>query len=111
MAEHGYFLGEGGGKPIRMSLPLPEPMQQQLTKGYLRRVNADGSEFREPAEQPPGGPPEVIVDGPPPPPPPQSATKPEWVGYAVRAHGVKPDDAEALTKQDLIDRYGQPAQQ
>ena len=38
--------------------------------------------------------------------PAQSASKAEWVGYAVRAHGMTPDAAEAMTKADLIERYG-----
>ena len=38
--------------------------------------------------------------------PAHSAAKAEWVGYAVRAHGMTPDDAEALTKADLIERFG-----
>jgi hypothetical protein len=30
-----------------------------------------------------------------------NANKPEWVGWAVK-NGMSPDDAEALTKTDLI---------
>jgi hypothetical protein len=104
--EVGYFVGEGGGKPIRMTLPLPKPMQQQLTKGYLRRVNQDGTPYRqyepEPSAENTGG------DRPPPAaePPAESALKAEWVGHAVRAHGLTPDAAEAMTKADLIERFG-----
>jgi hypothetical protein len=101
--DHGYFVGEGGGKPIRMTLPLPKPMQQQLTKGYLRRVNQDGTPYRQYEPEPAAG----DGDQPPPAEPPAgSALKAEWVGYAVRAHGMKPDDAEAMTKQDLVERFG-----
>lgn len=96
----GYFLGEGGGAPWRMSLPLPEVMAEKVTKGYLRRVNADGTPYVEAA--PDGG--ETVPGGAAR--PPQSATKAEWVGYAVRAGGMSPDDAEALTKGDLVDRFG-----
>ncbi len=38
-------------------------------------------------------------------PPARSAKKPEWVAYAV-AQGYTEADAEALTKDDLIDRLG-----
>lgn len=39
-------------------------------------------------------------------PPAVSALKAEWVDYATRVHGTDPDEAEALTKADLIDTYG-----
>ncbi len=39
-------------------------------------------------------------------PPAPSAVKAEWVGYATRVHGADPDEVEALTKADLIDKYG-----
>lgn len=103
--ETAWFRGDGGGIH-KMDLPLPEHMADKLTKGYLTRVNSDGSPYVEPAPEPQGG------DGVAPPPAPAvprpaaSASKAEWVGYAVRAHGLTPDDAEAMTKQDLVDRYG-----
>lgn len=34
-----------------------------------------------------------------------SAPKPAWVAYAI-ASGVDPDEAEAATKADLVDRFG-----
>lgn len=93
MADTAFFLGDGGSI-WEMDLPLSEIMQEKLTKGYLTRVNADGSPYQESGEaQPPAR-------------PAKSASKAEWVGYAVRAHGVLPDDAEAMTKDDLIDTYG-----
>ncbi|WP_067470007.1 hypothetical protein [Actinomadura macra] len=92
-AEVGYFRGEGGGV-WPMDLPLDEVMAEKVTKGYLVRVNADGSPYAEPDAEPP----------------PQSAVKAEWVGYAVRhpdeSRRMSPDDAEALTKADLIERFG-----
>jgi hypothetical protein len=91
MAEaSGHFRGEGG-VVFEMDLPLSEIMAEKITKGYLVRVNADGSPY---AEQDPVRRPA------------QSAPKAEWVGYAVRVYGMTPDDAEALNKADLIDRYG-----
>jgi hypothetical protein len=113
--ETAWFRGDGGGV-WPMDLPLPEHMAEQLTKGYLTRVNEDGSPWTEPVpESGPGQPPPQGGGGAAPaggpmapavPRPATSASKAEWVGYAVRAHGLKPDDAEAMTKQDLIDRYG-----
>jgi hypothetical protein len=79
---------EGEGAVIEIALPLHEAIADRLAKGYIRRVNADGSPFEEkPVERPT-----------------LTARKPEWVRYAV-AQGMEPDDAEALTKQDLIDKY------
>lgn len=90
------FVQGAGGLVIKMDLPLHEAIADQLTKAHLRRVNEDGSPYVEPAGE----------SGTATARPAQSATKAEWVGYAVRAHGVKPDDAEAMIKQDLIERYG-----
>lgn len=83
----GYFLCEGGAV-IEMDLPLPEAIAGRVAKGYIRRVNPDGSP--PPAPQPPA----------------PSAVKAEWVGYAVRVHDADPDEAEAMTKPDLIEKYG-----
>lgn len=105
-AQTAYYRGEGG-VIWELDLPLTEVMQEKLTKGYLTRVNEDGTPYVEPVE--PTG------DGNEPPPPPvevppaQSASKAEWVGYAVRVGQMEPGDAEGLTKQDLIDRFGTPS--
>ncbi|TDD25050.1 hypothetical protein E1287_37600 [Actinomadura sp. KC06] len=102
-AEHetAYFRGEGGSV-FAMDLPLPEVMAEKLVKGYLRRVNEDGTPYAEPVEN--GGEDGEVTR------PTQSAPKAEWVGYAVRhpdeSRRMSPDDAEALTKQDLIDLFG-----
>lgn len=37
--------------------------------------------------------------------PPKSATKDVWIDYAV-SQGATPEDAEALTKDQLIEQYG-----
>lgn len=99
MAETAYFQGDGGGIHA-MDLPLPEVMQEKVTKGYLRRVNADGTPYSDPSE---AGDASGVKER-----PAQSASKAEWVGWAVH-NGMTPDDAEALTKQDLIDRFGKVA--
>lgn len=102
MAETGFFRGEGG-VILLLDLPLPEVMQDKVTKGYLVRVaGEDGGTYVEPAPAEDGS---DLTNGVPPRPA-QAATKAEWVGYAVLVHDMKPDDAEALTKQDLIDKFG-----
>ena len=98
--ETGFFRGEGG-TIHEMDLPLGEIMQGKLTLGYLKRVNADGSDWVEPGSEVEPATPAAIPD-----PPKSTAPKLEWVGYAVRAHGMKPDDAEAITKADLVERFG-----
>ena len=103
MADTGFFT-EAAGHIIEMDLPLPEHLQDRVTKGYLRRVNEDGTPYREPAED---GAEEVVVETPEVPRPAVNASKAEWVGYAVEALGMNADDAEAATKQDLIDLANQ----
>lgn len=90
-----HILGEGGGI-FEMLLPLSEPIEDRLLKGYLKRVNADGTPFVEKSER--------VQPAP-------YASKGEWVGWAVHISQstdtpISPDDAEALTKQDLIEQYG-----
>lgn len=92
--ETGWFRG-AGGVTWQMDLPLPENMADQLLKGYLTRVNEDGSPY-----EPDGVEPEAEL------PPAANASKAHWVGYVVRAHGLSPDDAEAMTRNDLIEKYG-----
>lgn len=90
-----HILGEGGGI-FEMSLPLSEPIEDRLLKGYLKRVNADGTPFEEKSER--------LQPAP-------YASKAEWVGWAVHASQaagdpLSPDDAEAFTKSDLIEMFG-----
>lgn len=89
MAETWLIRGEGGGI-VKMSLPLHEVVAHQLLKGFARRVNEDGTDWTP--EQAPER-------------PPVTARKLDWVAWAVHK-GEKPDDAEAWTKQDLIEKYG-----
>lgn len=88
MAETIHVRGEGG-MVIAMSYPLGEGIEKRLTRGELRRVNEDGSPYQEAALVRPA----------------QAASKDEWVGWAV-SQGADPNDAAALTKTDLIERYG-----
>ena len=103
-----HVRGEGG-QIIKMDLPLPEAIQDRLTKGLIRRVNADGSPYNGPTPAPE---PEVHVTGSAAassaltegrtPRPAANARKAEWVGWAVGVHGMDPEDADAMTKGDLM---------
>lgn len=98
MAETIYIKGENG-VVVAHDLPLGEGIADRLTKGHLRRVNPDGTDWSpsEVADDVTGAP--VTTK------PATSALKPEWVGWAV-TQGATPDDAEAMTKADLIEKYG-----
>lgn len=91
-----------GGMLIHHDLPLPEHIADRLTKGHLSRVNEDGSNWI-PSEAEDDVAPELGV--PPTEAPDPKANKPAWVAWAGVC-GMKPDDAEAKTKADLIDLYG-----
>jgi len=92
-----HIMGEGGGV-FELSLPLHETIAEKLAKGHIRRVQPDGTPFVE-GDRPEGVPalPESR--------PALNAVKAEWVGWAV-VQGMKPDEAEGLTKADLVERFG-----
>ena len=92
-----HILGEGGGV-FELSLPLHETIADKFAKGHVRRVQPDGTPYVE-GDRPDGVPslPESR--------PAINAVKAEWVGWAV-VQGLTPDEAEALTKTDLIERFG-----
>jgi hypothetical protein len=90
-----HILGEGGSI-IEMDLPLSEPIADRMAKGYLKQVNPDGTPWTKPRGDVPGLPTSR---------PAVTANKAAWVGWAVK-QGAKPDDAEAWTKTDLIEKYG-----
>lgn len=73
-----------------LDLPLHEAIAERLHKGYLVRVNKDGTDYVEATERTK---------------PALNAAKADWVSWAVH-NGAKPDDAEAFTKTDLIEKYG-----
>ncbi|RSN65423.1 hypothetical protein DMH01_03330 [Amycolatopsis sp. WAC 04182] len=99
--ETGFFRGEGG-VVFEMDLPLSEVMADKVTRGTLRRVNEDGTPWRDESEQDVASEGSDLTNGVTPRPA-VNASKAEWVGYAVTALGMNADDAEAATKQDLID--------
>lgn len=96
MSETVHILSENGVTVFTMTLPLHEAIADRLAKGYLKRVNADGTPFGETSERTQPAP---------------YASKTEWVGWAVfesarRGKPLSADDAEALTKHDLIEQFG-----
>jgi hypothetical protein len=101
MAEKIYVRGENG-LVFHMDLPLPESIEERLTKGLLRRVNSDGSPYAGPA-QPVGS----QVPGTPLTQPAKAAPKADWVGWAV-VRGANPEQADGMTKADLIEMFGTP---
>ena len=97
-----HILGEGGGV-FELSLPLHETIADKLTKGVVRRVNSDGTPYDEHA-RPAGTEPTDKR-------PAVSALKDVWVVWAVaeserRGEPITVDDAQALNKDVLIERYG-----
>lgn len=95
MSETIHIEGEAG-TVFELSLPVHETIAEKLAKGSIRRVNADGSPYTEPSGD---------VPAPPTTRPAISAAKAEWVAWGV-VQGLSPDDADALTKADLIERFG-----
>ena len=93
--ETGHFRAQGG-QIIGLTLPLNENMQRQADRHELVRVNPDGSPYEAQAapDQTDGT---VRRPG-------VNAPKNEWVGYAV-SQGMSVDDADAMTKADLIDKF------
>lgn len=97
MTETALFKSESN-QLIHMDLPLPEHMQDKVTKGQLVRVNDDGTPYTgDAADASEGAGVTERPDG--------RASKATWVGWAVH-NGADVDEAEAMTKQDLIETYG-----
>jgi hypothetical protein len=98
MATDTVLVKGEGGVIWELSLPLHETIADKLRKGYLQRVAADGNVL-PPVDD------EDQVPGLPGRRPALNAVKAEWVGWAV-TQGMTPDDADALTKAELIDKFG-----
>lgn len=94
MADTILVRGEGGSI-FEMSLPLHEAIADKLRRGQITEVDGKGAKVQTPSEGVPGLPTER---------PSLKAHKAEWVGWAV-AQGMKPDDAEAASKTDLVEKY------
>lgn len=91
-----YVRGEGGSI-FKLDLPLHETIEDKIVKGVMQRVNADGTPYAGGSDG---------VAAPPTSAPAKSAAKGDWVAWAVVC-GATPDDAAALSKQDLVDAYAQ----
>lgn len=94
MSETVHVLCENGETIIEMELPLHEAIADRLAKGYLKLVDASGTPHREDRTMPP-----------------PYGSKRDWVSWAVHISAttdspLSPEDAEAFTKQDLIELYG-----
>lgn len=130
---HGPLVVSPGLHAVPPAPILPGPvasdpgLQQEVETDVARRVLVDG----EPADivattEGPGGPlglsdPSSVDEGPDASQatgttdiagsgdtarPAKSATKPEWVAWVSRNHDVSAIDADAMTKAELIDKYG-----
>lgn len=109
MAETIHVLGEGGAV-IKMDLPLPDHIEQRLIKGQLRRVNEDGSPYAPATDDAPTGAgrvpePGQRVPGLPLTQPGKNDPKGTWVGWAV-VQGADAEEADGMTKNELIEKYG-----
>lgn len=98
MAETIHVRGEGGSV-IPMDLPLHPDIAKRLEAGQLRRVDADGSPYREP--EPPEADVEPDDDGEPKRPA-KAASKDDWLAYVLAALDMEAAEVESLTKADLI---------
>lgn len=87
------FYRTSAGWVLKLTPPLPEAMRNQVTRGDLTRVaNADGGPYIAEAEP---------IE------PAKAAPKAEWVGWARHVDpDLSADDADAMTKNDLIEKYG-----
>lgn len=92
---HVFIRGEGGSV-FKLDLPLHETIQWRLARGYLTVVDEDGNPVTAAEADVPSLPTER---------PAVNAPKSDWIGWAVTS-GLTPDQAEALTKTDLIERFG-----
>jgi hypothetical protein len=99
--ETGLFRSESN-QLIHMDLPLPEHMQDKVTRGLLVRVNDDEDNTPYTGEATDASAGAGVTER-----PAVAAPKSEWVGWARHCDAnLSIDDAEAMTKQDLIVNYG-----
>lgn len=110
MAESWFMRGEGGSI-ILMDLPLPEAIQQRVDAGMIVRVNADGSPWYdsdpELAPEPVSDDAvELARDDVGPVRPERANPKARWVEYAQLVSDLTREDADALTKAELVKRFG-----
>ena len=94
-----------------MDLPLPEAIQQRVDAGVIVRVNEDGSLWSGSVPEPTPEPAsedadELARDDVGPVRPERANPKSRWVEYAQLVSDLTREEAEALTKAELISRFG-----
>lgn len=104
------FLRLESGIVMEYDLPLHETLIDQLRVGRIKEVaNLDGDDLpprkAEDGLDANGNPLEPKAPGLPTTVPAKTAVKLEWVGWAV-ANGMPLEEAEALNKDQLIDKFG-----
>lgn len=92
------YLKAHSGVVIGMTLPLHEAIEHQWKTGELERVSEDGSPWQE-NENLPG---EPSGDGEPARPR-ESAHKREWQAHAVALGACTEEEAQGMTRAQLID--------
>lgn len=93
-----HMRGEGGSI-IPMEPPFPEHIAARVATGHIVRVNPDGSDWTD--EPVPTDVDTLDRVNPPKP----AAAKADWVAYA-QSQGMFHDDADAMTKAALVEKYG-----
>lgn len=102
MAEQMWVRGENGSLQV-FDVPLPLGIESRLNTGDLVRVNEDGTPWHEPGEpvvEPPRG--DLPPDAPPL--PKKTENRAVWTEFAV-SQGMDREEAAAMTKAELIDRF------
>lgn len=95
-----HIRGEGGAVFEMTPSKMTDDMRARLRAGRLRRVNPDGSPYN--ADVAASAAAEVQDTGPMERPA-KSAPKTVWVEYAVRTLGLTAEEADRMTRQDLIE--------
>lgn len=84
----------------QLARPWPGGEEDQAVEAAAEAPQAEPEPETEPEPEPEPGPEEVAGSAPRP-----AAPKSDWVDWAV-AHGVPEGEANAYTKQQLMERYG-----
>lgn len=101
------FLRHAGSELVEHDWPLEPNLAEQLAKGMVRQASEPGpATWHRPEGADAGAVPEREMTPPEVSMPHRSAKVADWQGYAVKAHGLDPEQAADMTKQDLIDRFG-----
>lgn len=99
MAETVWVLCDNGTVMLH-DLPLPSGIADRVSRGDLRLVNADGTPLVE-GEPAPVAEPQVPKE------PGKSASKADWVAYALAVDpDITDEDAQAMTRDGLVELYG-----